>query len=206
MNSTTTATIVKFFANNKEWSIGVVSAIIGAVLTLITTIVWDNHKNQAKYKSLLKLLLYELKENKKRVDSVIERLPQNILDCISKESTNINEGVFVPNEYVSNMGWSFPKSYTIDAWKTFISSGFATELPSELFLKIYKIYDSIESINFLNNLSVNLFQILSQQNRLDDQTNKNFDQFCKFGTKSLEVMLSKGSINETVADLEKIIK
>ena len=193
-----------FFINNQEWVIGIVSAIIGVVLTLVTTIVWDNHKNKGRYKTLLKLLLYELKENQRRVNSTIEGLPHGIIESIEKGNINIDKGVFIPEGEISKMGWSFPKPHTVDAWETFISSGFAVELPPKLFQRIYKVYDSINSINFLGNLSLNFFQILSQGNRLDEKTNKYLDQFCKFGTKSLEIMLSK-DIDQAVNDLEKII-
>ena len=191
--------IINFLANP------IIGVIIGSVLTLFATIIWDNHKNKIKYKSLLKLLLYELKENKKRVDSTLKKLPKNILDCITKGNINIDKGVSIPEEEITKLGWSFPKPYAVDAWKTFISSSFATELSPELFQKIYKIYDSINSINFLSNFSVSIFQILSTQNTLDEKTNKYFDQFCKFGTCSLEVMLSKSTIDEVIKDLEKII-
>ncbi len=194
---------IKFLTNHQEWIIGIVSAIIGSVLTLIITIVWDNHKNKKKFKALLKTLFLELKENQKRVDSVIEKLPIEIQNKIQRG--NINSGIFIPDEEISKLGWSFPKPYVVDAWKTFVSSGLAVDLPSVLFQGIYKIYDSIQSINFLSSLSVSIFQILAQQNRLDTQTNKNFDQFCKFGTRSLEVMLSK-DIKRVSDDLEKIIQ
>jgi len=202
-----TSIIIKFIADHQELIIGVVSAIIGAIigttLTLITTIVWDNHKNKKRFKALLKTLLFELKENQKRVNSVIEKLPKNIQEKIKKEI--LNSGVFIPEAEIAKLGWSFPKPYAVDAWKTFVSSGFAVNLPAELFQKIYKIYDSIHSINFLSSLSVNIFQILAQQNRLDEQTNKNFDQFCKFGTRSLEILLSR-DIKQVSGDLERIIQ
>lgn len=204
MNIATATTTVEYLVNHQEWAIGIVSAIIGSILTLITTIVWDNHKNKRKYRAFLKLLLSELRENKKRVNSTIEQLPQDIIERIEKGNINIDKVVFIPEEEISKMGWSFPKPYTTDAWKTFISSGFAVELPAKLFKEIYKIYDSINSINFLSNLSVSIFQILSQQNKLDEQTNKNFDQFCKFGTRSLEVMLSK-DINQAVDNLARVV-
>jgi len=202
-----TSIIIKFIADHQELIIGVVSAIIGAIigttLTLITTIVWDNHKNKKRFKALLKTLLFELKENQKRVNSVIEKLPKNIQEKIKKEI--LNSGVFIPEAEIAKLGWSFPKPYAVDAWKTFVSSGFAVNLPAELFQKIYKIYDSIHSINFLSSLSVNIFQILAQQNRLDEQTNKNFDQFCKFGKRSLEILLSR-DIKQVSGDLERIIQ
>ena len=197
--------IGKFITQHQEWTMGIVSAIIGSVLTLITTIVWDNHKNKKRYMALLKLLLSELKENQKRVESAIEKLPKDIQDSIAKGNINIDKGVFIPEEQISQLGWTFPKPYTVDTWKTFVSSGFAVKLSPELFQKIYKIYDSIDSINFLSNLSINIFQILAQPNKLDEQTNKNFDQFCKFGTRSLEVMLCN-DIKSAINDLEKIIK
>ena len=50
-----TSIIIKFIADHQELIIGVVSAIIGAIigttLTLITTIVWDNHKNKKRFKA-----------------------------------------------------------------------------------------------------------------------------------------------------------
>lgn len=193
---------MSFIATHQDWIIGIVSAIIGSILTLFITIVWDNHKNNKKFKALLKTLLFEIRENEKRVNSVIENLPKEIQSKIQKG--DINSGISISDEEITKMGWSFPKPYAIDAWKTFVSSGFAIDLSSDLFQKIYKIYDLIQSINFLSGLSVNIFQILAQQNKLDDQTNKNFNQFCKFGTRSLEVLLSK-NIKQVSDDLEKII-
>lgn len=194
---------INFITTHQGWIIGIISAIIGSILTLIITIVWDNHKNKKKFKALLKILFFELKENEKRVSSVIEKLPKEIQSKVQKG--DVNSGISIPDEEITKMGWSFPKPYVVDAWKTFVSSGFAVDLPSELFQKIYKIYDSIHSINFLSGLSVSIFQILAQQNKLDEQTNKNFDQFCKFGTRSLEVLLSK-DIKQVSDDLEKIIQ
>src|SRR3989338_1695213 len=196
---------LQYCFNNQEWVIAITSAIVGAVVALVSTIVWDNHKNKSVYKSLLKLLLFELTENQKRIASGIENIPQDLRDSMANGNINIDKGVFISAAQVSKLGWTFPKSYAVDAWKTFISSGFAVKLTPELFHKIYKIYDSIDSINFLSNLSVNIFQILAQQNKLDEETNKNFDQFCKFGTQAVEVMLSQG-ISEVVDDLERIVK
>lgn len=198
-----TSIILKFIINHQEWIVGIVSAIIGSVLTLIVTIAWDNHKNKKKYSVLLKTLLFELKENQRRVNSVIEKLPNEIQEKIKKG--NVNNGVFIPETDIAKLSWSFPKPYAVDAWKTFVSSGFAVNLPPKLFQEIYKIYDLIHSINFLSTLSVSIFQILAQQNRLDEQTNKNFDQFCKFGTRSFEVLLSK-DIKQVSDELEKIIR
>ena len=35
----------EFITQHREWTMGIVSLIIGSVLTLITTIIWDNHFN-----------------------------------------------------------------------------------------------------------------------------------------------------------------
>lgn len=194
---------INFITTHQEWSIGIVSVIVGSVLTIITTIFWDNHKNKKKFDALLKILLFELKENQSRVDSVIEKLPEAIQEKIKKG--NMDSGVFIAETEIAKLGWSFPKPYAVDAWKTFVSSGFAVDLTPKLFQEIYKIYDSIHSINFLSSLSLSIFQILAQQNRLDEQTNKNFNQFCKFGTCSLEIMLSE-NIKRVSNDLGKIIQ
>lgn len=196
--------LLQFCFNNQEWIITIVGAIIGSVLSLISIVVWDNHKNKKVYSSFLRLLLSELEENQKRVKLTIENLPKEILDSIRKGNPNIDKGVFIPDDQISRLSWTFPKPYAVDAWKTFISSGFAVELPPDSFKKIYKVYDSIDSINFLSNLTVNIFHILSKPNNLDEQTNKNFDQFCKFGTRSMEVMLAV-SIDEAVNVLNKEI-
>jgi len=193
------------FLINSQWISTIVGATVGSILTLITTIVWDNHKNKKKYESLLKLLLSELKENQKRVNSVVEKLPKNIRDGIKNGVLDLNEKIFFPEAEINKLGWTFPKPYTVDAWKTFILSGYAAQLESELFQKLYKIYDSIDSINFLSNLSVSLFQIISQPNKLDSETNKNFDQFCRFGTLSLQAILF-GNIDAAKKELEAKLK
>ena len=194
--------IVKYLTCHQEWIIAIIGAVIGSILSIISTIFWDKHKNKNKLKDLLKTLFFELSENKKRVDSAVETLPKEIKDKI--KAGDLNKGISLSDEEIAKLHWSFPKPYTVDAWKTLILSGMTVDLPSKLFQELYKIYDSIQSINYLSSLSISIFQILAQQNRLDTQMNKNFDQFCRFGTRSLEVMMSE-SINNAVDDLKRII-
>jgi hypothetical protein len=67
--------------------------------------------------------------------------------------------------------------------------------------RLHHLYDDLYSINFLSNLSVNFFQILASDNRLDQETNKNFDRFCKIGTLTLIFVISD-YIQDTIAIIE----
>jgi cadmium resistance protein CadD (predicted permease) len=40
-----------------------VIGIIGVLIGVFSTIIWDNHKDKKRYKALLKTILSELKEN-----------------------------------------------------------------------------------------------------------------------------------------------
>jgi len=171
--------IIKFVTTHHEWVIGIISAIIGSMIAIISTIIWDNHKDKKRFRVLLKTILFELQENKKKIDDTITKLPENI-KALFKEAKNSN--VFVPDEKLSQLGWTFPKPYSIEAWRVFVASGLAVRLSGDLLQDLYNFYDGLCSINFLSNLSVSFFKILVSDNRLDQETNKNFDRFCKIGT------------------------
>jgi len=183
---------------NLEWIIAIIGAIVGSFLTIICTIIWDNHKNKDRFIALLKMLLFELKENQTRLKNNIEKLPSGIKEKL-KQGSNLND------EEVNKLGWVFPKSYSIEAWKTFVSSGLVINLPNEVLQKLYKVYDEISSINFLSNLSIRLFQILSQPNQLDSETNKNIDIFCRIGVHHIEFILLK-DIQQVVQEIDRIIE
>lgn len=175
-------------------------AFTGVILGFSLSICWDKYKNYRKYKDLIKLVLIELEANMKRMEEVFKKLPVNIK---SKFETD-GDSVSLNDEEMTSLGWSFPKPYITEAWQTFVLSGLIIKLPESTSEKLYKIYDQIHSINFLGNLSLRVFQIMSQQNRLDSETNKNFDRFCKMGTKSKEIV-ARNEINEIIKELKKIL-
>lgn len=187
---------------NYEWIIAIIGAVVGSVLTIICTIVWDNHKNKNRFIALLKMLLFELKENQTRLKDTIENLPSGIKKKFKQGSI---DNSFLTDEEINKLGWIFPKPYSIEAWRTFVSSGLVINLPNEVLQKLYKVYDQIISINFLSNLSVSLFQILAQENRLDPETNKNFDRFCRIGIRSIEFILLE-DIRQVVQEIDRIIE
>lgn len=178
----------------------VIIAFTGVILGFILTICWDKYKNRSKYKDLIQLVLIELEANTERMENVFEKLPPNIK---TKFENDVDSVVLSDNE-MSSLSWSFPKPYNTDAWQTFVLSGFTIELPDSAAKKLYKTYDQIHSINFLGDLSVRLFQIMSQQNRLDPETNKNFDRFCKIGTLSQQIVARKQS-KQTIEELKRIL-
>ena len=180
--------------------IGIIGAIIGSIIAIISTIMWDNHKDEKRLKALLKTILFELQENKKRIDKTITDLPEDV-KTLFKSAKNSN--VPVPDEKINQLSWTFPKPYSIDAWRSFVSSGLVIRLSVDILQSLYHIYDDLNSINFLSNLSVNLFQILASDNRLDPETNKNFDLFCKTGTLALVFAISD-SIQETIDKIKCI--
>lgn len=87
--------------------------IIGVLIGVFSTIIWDNHKDEKRYKALLKTILSELKENKKRIDKTITDLPEDIKTLFKLSKKNGN--VFVSDEKISQLAWTFPKPYSIDA-------------------------------------------------------------------------------------------
>ena len=190
--------IVKFITVDQGWVIGIIGAIIGSIIAIISTIMWDNHKDKKRYKALLKTILFELQENKKKIDDTITNLPED-LKTLFKLAKNSN--VQVLDEQINRLAWTFPKPYSIDAWQAFISSGLVIRLSVDILQSLYRLYDDLHSINFLSNLSVNLFQILASDNRLDQETNKNFDRFCKIGTLTLVFAISE-YIQDTIAKIK----
>ena len=178
-----------------------VIGIIGVLIGVFSTIIWDNHKDEKRYKALLKTILSELKENKKRIDKTITDLPEDIKTLFKLSKKNGN--VFVSDEKISQLAWTFPKPYSIDAWQAFISSGLVIRLSVDDLQRLYHLYDDLHSINFLSNLSVNLFQILASDNQLDQETNKNFDRFCKIGPLT-SVFTVNDSIQETIDKIKCI--
>lgn len=175
-------------------------AFIGVILGFILTICWDKYKNRKKYKDLIKLVLIEIEANTKRMEEVLEKLPTNIKNKFETDG----DSIVLNNKEIATLGWSFPKPYITEAWQAFVLSGFTIELPKSTAKKLYKTYDQIHSINFLGDLSVRLFQIMSQQNRLNLETNKNFDRFCKMGTISQQIV-ARNELNETIEELKKIL-
>jgi hypothetical protein len=101
------------------------------------------------------------------------------------------------------LAWTFPKPYSIDAWRAFVSSGLVIKLSDNILQNLYHLYDDLQSINFAGTLSVNLFQILASVNRLDRETNKNFDRFCKIGPLT-SVFTVNDSIQETIDKIKCI--
>jgi len=184
-----------FISTDQEWVISIIGAIIGAMIAIISTIIWDNHKNEKRYKALLKTIHFELQENKKKIDNTIINIPED-LKILFKSVKNSN--VPISDEQIGRLAWTFPKPYSIDAWQVFISSGLVIKLSVDNLQRLYHLYDDLHSINFLSNLSVNLFQILASDNRLDQETNKNFDRFCKIGTLTLVFAISE-HIQDTIA-------
>jgi len=192
--------MVKFISIYQGWVISIIGAIIGSIIAIISTIIWDNHKDKKRYKALLKTILFELQENKKKIDDTITNLPED-LKTLFKSAKNSN--VRVSDKQINRLGWTFPKPYSIDAWQTFISSGLVIKLSVDDLQRLHHLYDDLHSINFLSNISVNLFQILASDNRLDQETNKNFDRFCKIGTLSLVFAISE-YIQNTIAKIKRV--
>ncbi len=178
----------------------IIIAFAGVILGFILTVCWDKYKNHRKYKDLIQLVLIELEANTERMEDVFNKLPSNIKNKFERG----NDSIALKDDEMNSLSWSFPKPYTTQAWQTFVLSGFTIELPKNTARKLYKAYDQIHSINFLGDLSVRLFQILSQQNRLDPETNKNFDRFCKMGTISQQIVARK-QLKETIEELRKIL-
>jgi len=177
-----------------------VIGIIGVLIGVFSTIIWDNHKDEKRYKALLKTILSELKENKKRIDKTITDLPEDIKTLFKLAKKNGN--VFVSDEKISQLAWTFSKPYSIDAWRAFVSSGLVIKLSDNILQNLYHLYDDLQSINFAGTLSVNLFQISANVNRLGRETNKNFDRFCKIGPLT-SVFTVNDSIQETIDKIRK---
>lgn len=172
--------------------------VLGVILGFLLTVLWDKHKEHKRYKETVRLVLYELERNKERMDEVYNRLPEKIKDRFSLEKSSVQ----LTQEEIMSLAWSFPKPYVTDAWKTFVASGLVVQLPPESSEKLYKLYDQVNSINFLSNLSISLFQIVSNDNKLDKKTNENFDHFCRAGTLSLQVV-ARSLTEQAIVSLKK---
>ncbi len=183
-----------------EIFIGLLGAIIGSILTMASSIIWDNHKNKKRFKSLLGTVSVELRKNQERVNDTIKNLPSDIRKKINKKRE-----ISLSKEEVDKLGWRFAKPYPTDAWNALISSGLIVMLPNDLFQELYKMYDLFFSINFLSNVSINFFGILASPNKLDKKTNENFDIFCKGGAFSQEIAVSK-KIQNLIDKINKIIQ
>ncbi len=175
---------------------GIIGAFVGSILTFIFTIGWDKYKNKLKFNELLLSVLLELNENKDRMNGILENWPANIKKQFEKDNS-----VSLSEQEVKQFNWSFPKPYITDSWKSLILSGHVNQLSYESLKRAYKAYDHINSINFLGDLSINIFKILVIPNKLDTKTNDNFDQFCRIGTQSLEVAGSK-ILEEAIAAIK----
>jgi ABC-type lipoprotein release transport system permease subunit len=42
--------MVKFISIYQGWVISIIGAIIGSIIAIISTIIWDNHKDKKRYK------------------------------------------------------------------------------------------------------------------------------------------------------------
>lgn len=190
----------------EELIIGIIGAIIGAIigsiLTTISTRKWDEYKDKKRFKALLKTILSELKKNKERIDETITDLPEDV-KTLFKLAKNSNAWIQAPDELINQLAWNFTKPYPIDAWRAFVSSGLAIRLSDDIFQSLYHLYDGLQSINFVGNLSVVLFQILTRGNQLDQETNKNIDYFCKIGTLT-SVFAISDSIQGTIDKIKCI--
>lgn len=62
-----------------------ISAFIGVILGFTLTICWDLYKNHRKFKDLIWLVLNEMEANLKRMDDVIENLPEGIKVQVEKK-------------------------------------------------------------------------------------------------------------------------
>ena len=95
--------MVKFISIYQGWVISIIGAIIGSIIAIISTIIWDNHKDKKQYKALLKTILFELQENKKKTDDTITNLPEDF-KTLFKPAKNSN--VRASDEQISRLGFS----------------------------------------------------------------------------------------------------
>lgn len=179
----------------------IISALIGIILGFTLTICWDSYKNYRKYKDFLQLVLNEMEANTERMDSALESLPEKIKTKFEKNGDHVS----LDDSEISSLGWNFPKPYITEAWYAFVISGLTIKLPKDTLLKIYKAYDQIHSINFLGDISVRFFQIISQKNCLDKETITNLDRFCRTGTLSQQLS-SREQSKQVIVDLKKLLK
>lgn len=171
---------------NDQWAVAIASSLVGVAGGFILTAGWDAYKNHKRFVALIGALILELEANAKRSHDVLDGLPPDI-----RLHFDAGTDVQLTDVQVRSISWGFPKPYALDAWRTIVTAGFVPNVPSDLLKDIQKIYNHIESINFLADLALKTFAIIAVPNNLDPATNQNLDRFCRMGTKSMEAVLVK---------------
>jgi hypothetical protein len=156
-----------------ELVIGVGGVILGFVLTML----WDRYKNRSKYKDLLEMVLFELRNTKKRATDSLNRLPEPM-----RRELEEKDYVDLPPELIQQAPFTFPKPYTTDAWNTLVASGFLANVPRPLLTELFAVYDQISSFNYLGQISIELFKIISRDNNLSPDTNMYIASGCRMVT------------------------
>lgn len=146
-----------------ELIIGLGGVILGFALTML----WDRHKHRNRYKDLLEMVLFELRNTKKRVRDSLDGLPDPIRDQLDEK-----DYADLSPELVQEVPFSFPKPYTTDAWRTLVAAGFLTSVPKPLLSKLFALYDQIGGLNYIGKMSVELFKIVSRDNNLGTKMNR----------------------------------
>ena len=175
-------------------------AFIGVLLGFFLGILWDRYKSKKKFQDFIQNLKNELTNNLSRVNSTIDGLPNPIKSKLTAGSDSAN----FSNAEIQSVPYSFPKPFNSDVWNSLIMSGLVSNIPKSTLEKLYKIYDMHFSANYLGNLTVDFFKLISAPNSLNQDMRNNFDQFCRVGVLS-QIFGLYQKIPPIVEDLERIL-
>jgi len=83
---------------------------------------------------------------------------------------------------VQKAPFHFPKPYTVDAWNTLIATGYVADVPRPLVVRLFAVYDKIAGFNYMGQIAVEFFKLVSHDNTLDPETNRRLAAACRIET------------------------
>lgn len=79
------------------------------------------------------------------------------------------------------------------------------KVSSDILEKLFRIYDTISSLNFIGNIAFESFKLLNRPNELDEKDRNNFIRFSKMGSRFLEISIYR-DIDEVIEGVKNEIE
>lgn len=150
----------------------------GALFGVVLKILWDRRTERLQYQHLLQVVLLELEKTRDRVTESLSQLPEPV-----RRQLESGDGADMPADVVvEETPFHFPKPYTIDAWNTLIATGYVADVPRSLVVRLFAVYDKISGFNYMGQIAVEFFKIVSHDNKLDAETNRRLATACRMET------------------------
>ena len=150
----------------------------GAIFGAAVKIVWDRRAERRKVTHLLEIVLFELEKTSRRVTDSLDQLPEPV----RRQLEAGGDAELSQEMVVQKAPFHFPKPYTVDAWKTLIATGYVAELPRPLVVRLFALYDRIAGFNYMGQIAVEFFKLVSHDNNLDPETNRRLAAACRTET------------------------